>query len=111
MVWRSVDFQRFDHITRLQESLTNPTFFNGRATRTPTNDAVVKVNDDLLERLPGEVLTFHADNTGDIDNGSHEEMSREVMAIMNCGTLPLFSDSRLCPSDATSKSRSDSWSL
>ena len=73
----------------VRESLTNPAFFNGRAIMTPTNEAVMKINDNLLERLPGEVLTFHADDTGDINDGGHEEMTREVMATMNCETLPL----------------------
>jgi hypothetical protein len=98
MIWRSVDFQKFvDRIyppTGLQESLTNPAFFNGRAIMTPTNEAVIKINDNLLERLPGEALTFHADDTGDINDGGHEEMTREVMATMNC---VLFSNSRLVP--------------
>jgi hypothetical protein len=93
MIWPSIDFQRsVDRIyppTGLLESLTNPAFFNGRAIMTPTNEAVMKINDNLLERLPGEVLTFHADDTGDINDGGHEEMTREVMATMNCGTLPL----------------------
>ena len=93
MIWRSVKFQKFvDRIyppTELQESLTNPAFFNGRAIMTPTNDAVMRINDNLLERLPGEALTFYADDSGDINDGGHEEMTREVMATMNCGTLPL----------------------
>jgi hypothetical protein len=39
--------------TRLQKSLMNPDFFNGGAILTPTNEAVVGINDDLLKRLPG----------------------------------------------------------
>jgi PIF1-like helicase len=35
------------------------------------------------------MLTFHADDTGDINDGGHEKITREVMATMNCGTLPL----------------------
>ena len=41
----------------------NPVIFNGGAVLTPTNEAVVGINDDLLKRLPGDVLTFNADNT------------------------------------------------
>ena len=93
MIWSSIDFQRFvDRIyppTGSQESLTNPAFFNGRAIMTPTNEAVMRINDNLLEQLPGEALTFHGDDTADINDGGHEEMTWEVMATMNCGTLPL----------------------
>jgi len=61
--------------TRLQKSLANPVFFNGGAILTPTNEAVVGINDVLLKRLLGEVLTFHADDTGDIKDGSHEDFT------------------------------------
>lgn len=62
--------------TRLQKSLANPVFFNGGAILTPTNEAVVRTNDVLLKRLLGEVvLTFHADDTGDIKDGSHEDFT------------------------------------
>jgi hypothetical protein len=93
MACRTVDFEKFvEHIypaAGLQESLTNPNFFNGRAILSPTNEAVVKINDDLLEQVPGEVRTFHGDDSGDVNDPSHEEMTREVMATMNCGGLPL----------------------
>jgi ATP-dependent DNA helicase PIF1 len=92
MIWiRRFPKVRRPHLStnRIAESLTNPAFFNGRAIMTPTNDAVIRINDDLLERLPGEALTFYADDSGDINDGGHEEMTREVMATMNCGTLPL----------------------
>jgi DNA helicase Pif1-like protein len=93
MLWRSVHFEKFvDRVypqSGLQESLTNPNFFKGRAILTPTNETVVKINDDLLGHLPGEALTFHGDDTADINDGRHEEMTREVMATMNCGSLPL----------------------
>ena len=93
MLWRSVHFEKFvDRVypqSGLQESLTNPNFFKGRAILTPTNETVVKINDDLLGRLPGEALTFHGDDTADINDFGHEEMTREVMATMNCGSLPL----------------------
>ena len=49
--------------TRLQKSLMNPVFFNGSAILTPTNEAVVGINNDLIKRLPGDVLTFNADDT------------------------------------------------
>jgi ATP-dependent DNA helicase PIF1 len=49
----------------------------------------MKINDDLLGRLPGEVLTFHADDTADINDVGHKEVTRELMSTMNCGTLPL----------------------
>ena len=41
----------------------NPVFFNGGAILTPINEAVVGINDDLLKRLPGDVLTSNADDT------------------------------------------------
>jgi ATP-dependent DNA helicase PIF1 len=31
----------------------------------------------------------HSDDTADLNDSSHEEMTRELMATMNCGTLPL----------------------
>ena len=49
----------------------------------------MKINDDLLEQVPGEVRTFHGDDSGDVNDPGHEEMPREVMATMNCGGLPL----------------------
>ena len=80
----------------LQESLKNPNFFNVHAILTPINEAFVKINDDLLGQLLGEVLTFHGDDFGNVDDPGHEEMTEEVMATMNCGGLPfLFSVSRL----------------
>lgn len=94
MVWRSVDFQKFvvERIypaAELQQSLTNPDFFNGRAILSPTNEAVVKINDSLLGQLPGEELTFHGEDSGDINDASHEEMTKEAMATMDCGGLSL----------------------
>jgi hypothetical protein len=63
---------------------------------TPTNEAVVKINDDLLGQLLGEVLTFHGDDSGNLDDPGHEEMTGEEMVTMNWGGLPfLFSVSRL----------------
>ena len=73
----------------MQESLTNPNFFNVRAILTPTNEAVVKINDDLLWQLPGEVLTFLGDDSGNVNDPGHEDMTGEAMAIMNYGGLPL----------------------
>jgi ATP-dependent DNA helicase PIF1 len=56
----------------------------------PTNEAVVKINDDLLEQVPGEVRTFHGDDSGYVNDPGHEEkIPREVMATMNCGGLPV----------------------
>jgi PIF1-like helicase len=69
----------------LQESLKNPNFFNVHAILTPTNEAFVKINDDLLGQLLGEVLTFHGDDFGNVDDPDHENMTEEVMATMNCG--------------------------
>jgi ATP-dependent DNA helicase PIF1 len=93
MVWRCVDFEksveRIYPAGGLQESLTNPNFFNVRAILTPTNEAVVKINDDLLWQLPEEVLTFHGDDSGNVNDPGHEEMTGEAMATMNCGGLPL----------------------
>jgi hypothetical protein len=56
---------------------------------TPTKEAVLMINDDLLGQLPGEVLTFHGDDSGNVNGLGHEEMTGEVMATMNCGGLPL----------------------
>ena len=93
MIWRSVDFQklveRIYPAAELQQSLTNPDFFNGRAILSPTNEAIVKINDNLLGQLPGEELTFHGEDSGDINDAGHEEMTKDVMATMNCGGLPL----------------------
>jgi PIF1-like helicase/Helicase len=93
MLWRSMEFQKFvERIyppADLQESPKNPDFFIGRAILTPTNEAVIKINEDLLEQLPGEVLTFNSDDSADINDAGHEELTREVMATMNCGSLPL----------------------
>jgi PIF1-like helicase len=100
MVWRSVDFEksveRIYPATALQESLMSPNFFNVRAILTPTNETVVKINGHLLGQLLGEVLTFHGDESGNVDDPGHEEMTGEVMATINCGGLHfLFFVSRL----------------
>ena len=67
MVWRSIDFEKsvepIYSTTTLQESLSNPNFFNIHTILTPINEAVVKINDDLLGQLLGEVLTFHGDES------------------------------------------------
>jgi hypothetical protein len=68
----------------------------------PTNEAVTKINDDLLGWLPGEVPVFHADNTANIIDDGHKEMVREMMATMNCGILS--STEGWCPSDFASES-------
>ena len=45
----------------------------------------MKINDDLLGQLLGEVLTFHGDDSGNLDDPGHEEMTGEEMATMNWG--------------------------
>jgi hypothetical protein len=100
MVWRSVDFEksveRIYPAAALQESLMSPNFFNVCAILTPTNETGVKVNGDLLGQLLGEVLTFHGDESGNVDDPGHEEMTGKAMATINCGDLHfLFSVSRL----------------
>ena len=68
-------FHRFSEVHRQhihQLDCRSPSL-NGGAILTPTNEAVVGINDDILKWLPGEVLTFHADDTGDINDGSHED--------------------------------------
>jgi hypothetical protein len=74
----------------------SPNFFNVHAILTPTNETVVKINGDLLGQLLGEVLTFHGDESGNVDDPGHEETTGEVMATINCGGLHfLFFVSRL----------------
>ena len=50
----------------------------------------MKVNGDLLGQLLGEVLTFHGDESGNVDDPCHEEMTGEAMATINCGGLHLL---------------------
>jgi ATP-dependent DNA helicase PIF1 len=44
----------------------------------------MKINDDLLGRPPGE-----ADDTADINDVGHKEVTGELMSTINCDTLPL----------------------
>jgi len=92
-----------------QESLTNPNFFNVRAILTPTSEVVVKINDDLLWQLPGEVLTFHGDDSGNVNDPGHEEVTgRRWRRRLTSFCSP--SQDR-CSGDAVSKSRFTSWPL
>jgi hypothetical protein len=59
----------------LQESPENPDFFIGRAILTPTNEAAIKINEGPAGAAPREVLTFHSDDSADINDGGREELT------------------------------------
>jgi hypothetical protein len=99
MVWRSIPrsiLSSPSNASTQQLDYRSPSQIPTSSTFTPTNEAVAKINDDLLGQLLGEVLTFHGDDSGNLDDLGHEEMTGEEMVTMNWGGLPfLFSVSRL----------------
>src|SRR5580658_3269574 len=99
MVWPSIPrsiLSSPSNASTQQLHYRSPSQIPTSSTFTPTNEAVGKINHDLLGQLLGEVLTFHGDDSGNLDDPGHEEMTGEEMATMNWGGLPfLFSVSRL----------------
>ena len=46
-------------------------YFQGRVLLAMSNKIVDEVNDEMVERMPGDLLTFHSiDTVGDIDDAT-----------------------------------------
>jgi len=52
-----------------QDNIGNKTYFKSRVILAATNEIVNQVNDDLVEKMPGDLHTFHSiDTVADVDN-------------------------------------------
>ena len=62
-------------------------YFQGRVLLATTNKIVDEVNDEMVERVPGDLHTFHSiDKVGDIDNATM--FPTEFLNSLNLSGLP-----------------------
>ena len=70
-----------------QSHIGNPEYFQGRILLATTNKIVDEVNDEMVERIPGDLHTFHnIDTVTDVD--SCTMFPTEFLNSLNLSGLP-----------------------
>ena len=70
-----------------QSHIGDAEYFQGRVLLAITNKIVDEVNDEMMERIPGDLHTFHSiDTVGDVDNSTM--FPTEFLNSLNLSCLP-----------------------
>jgi hypothetical protein len=74
----------------LHDAHLDPRFFVGRAILTPCNRQVDELNDLLLQRMQGDLLSFDSYDEADLNDNAagREELTAEFLHSLNAASLP-----------------------
>lgn len=72
----------------LQSSYQSPGYFKDYRILTSQNETVYKLNDHLLDQLPGDMKTYLVDDIYNINNQWNHNVIKEDIVKLNSGSLP-----------------------